>query len=85
MMAGIPSVASDLPGIQEVVQTEDVGVTIDSKDPRAIASAINALLEDPDRYQRQRRNGMRLAKERFNWERQEQQLLGLYTTLLGTA
>ncbi|MBI4312527.1 MAG: glycosyltransferase family 4 protein [Chloroflexi bacterium] len=85
MMTGIPSVASDLPGIQEVVQADDVGVTVDSKDPKAVAAAVNGLLHDRERYDRQRRNALRLAREKYNWERQEQQLLGLYTNLVGGA
>ncbi|MBI4338409.1 MAG: glycosyltransferase family 4 protein [Chloroflexi bacterium] len=85
MMAGIPSVASDLPGIQEVVQREDVGVLVNSKDHRSIATGINRLLDDPDHYQVQRQKALRLAQEQFNWERQEHELLGLYERLLKAA
>jgi glycosyltransferase involved in cell wall biosynthesis len=82
MMAGLPSVASDLPGIQEVVQKEDVGITVDSTNPRAIAGAINTLLSDGAMYQRISRHAHEAAHQRYNWESQERALVSFYHDIL---
>jgi phosphatidyl-myo-inositol alpha-mannosyltransferase len=49
MAAGRPVVASDLPGYRSVVTAGRDGVLVPPGDPAALATAIAALLDDPDR------------------------------------
>lgn len=47
MAAGAPVVASDLPGYRSVVEDGVTGRLVARDDPRALAAAVDALLENP--------------------------------------
>ena len=46
MAAGLPVVASDIPGAREVVADGETGLLVPPADPRALASAILAMSDD---------------------------------------
>jgi glycosyltransferase involved in cell wall biosynthesis len=46
MAAGIPVVATRVGGTPEVVVGEETGVLVPAEDPRALAAAIDRVLED---------------------------------------
>lgn len=48
MCAGLPVIASDLPGINEVVVDQQNGILVQPGDSAALASAITRLAEDPE-------------------------------------
>lgn len=52
MGLGTPVVASDLPGINEVVHQDETGVLVAPGDPRCLGAAIRDLTVDPARAQR---------------------------------
>ena len=85
MSAGIPVIASDFPFIREVVLEADCGLLVHPHDVQEIAGAMNHLLHNPEDARRLGRNGLRAARERYNWQREEKKLLSLYDSLLGTA
>ena len=85
MSAGIPVIASDFPFIREVVLEADCGLLVQPDDTRQIASAMAHLLHHPHDAARMGENGLRAARERYNWQVEEKKLLSLYETLLGTA
>lgn len=81
--AGVPVVASDLPGMAEIVRATDVGVLCDPTSPTAIAAAIRAVLEAPEEERRARRAQiLQVAHERYAWEFERGALLDVYTRLL---
>jgi glycosyltransferase involved in cell wall biosynthesis len=84
LMGGLPVIASDLPEIRRVVTMGDppVGELFDPSSPDAIAGALNAVLDDPDRYAARRFQARALAERRLNWEVEERRLLELYDRLL---
>jgi glycosyltransferase involved in cell wall biosynthesis len=80
--AGVPVVASDLPGMAEVVSESDVGVLCDPTSPAAIAAAIRTILEKPqDERGRMRARILHIAHERCDWETQLRTLLEVYGEL----
>jgi glycosyltransferase involved in cell wall biosynthesis len=81
LMAGIPAAVSDHPEKRRIVETFDVGTIFDEKDPRNIAQAINAVLDDEQRYQQLCRNARQATREKLNWTVEEQKLLQLYNSL----
>ena len=85
MSAGIPVIASDFPFIREVVAEADCGLLVQPDDIAQIASAMAHLLHHPHEAARMGENGLRAARERYNWQVEEKKLLSLYETLLGTA
>ncbi|HEX5828557.1 MAG TPA: glycosyltransferase [Candidatus Limnocylindrales bacterium] len=83
LSAGVPVVASDLPGMAEVVRDADAGLLCDPQDPRSIAAAIRELLAaSPAERQSRRRRILQVVSERYSWEVQEPVLLDLWASLL---
>ena len=79
LAAGTPVVASDLPGMAEVVRETGAGVLCDPTSPAAIAAAISELLDRPDAEREAvRQRALAAARDRYHWERQVAPLLELY-------
>jgi glycosyltransferase involved in cell wall biosynthesis len=82
LAAGVPVVASDLPGMAEVVRETGAGVLCDPTSPVAIAAAImNILSRSAAEREGLRRRALAAAHDRYNWEVQAGDLLALYRTL----
>lgn len=79
--AGIPVVASDLPGMAPVVRETGCGVLVDPTDPADIARGIRAILDlpAPDREALSAR--CRAAGQTYAWENEMGVLFGLYRQL----
>ncbi len=84
--AGVPVVASDLPGMAEIVRTAGLGELCDPTRPASIAEAIRSLVDQsPDGREAMRRHVLAIGHEHYTWERQVELLLGIYETLLERA
>lgn len=82
MAAGIPVIASDFPLWREIVVGHKCGLCVDPMDPRAIACAIDYLVDHPDEAREMGENGWRAAREKYNWGHEEKRLLHFYGSLL---
>jgi glycosyltransferase involved in cell wall biosynthesis len=78
MALGIPVVCSNFPLWVDIVSGADCGIAVDPRDPPAIAAAVRALTDDPERAARLGENGRRAIAERYNWEAELAKLEGLY-------
>lgn len=79
---GVPVVASDLPGMAEVVREVGCGVLCDPTDPVAIAAAIGTLLAHPaEERAEMRARTLAAAHDRYNWAAQADVLLAAYERL----
>jgi glycosyltransferase involved in cell wall biosynthesis len=84
MAAGVPVVASDLPGMAGVVREADNGLLVAPTDVDALAAALRAVLDAPPaRRAAWIEGGRRATVERYAWERQLDRLLDLYGRLTG--
>ena len=84
MAAGVPVVASDLPGMAAIVRETGCGVLCDPADPGSIASAVLSILEAPDGDRAAIRDrAIAAARGRYSWEAQLEVLLAEYTRLTG--
>jgi glycosyltransferase involved in cell wall biosynthesis len=82
MAAGVPVVATDLPGMADIVRATGCGVLCESVAPEPIAAAVRSILELPEEErQALRQRCLRAAHERYNWESQVGTLLEVYETL----
>jgi glycosyltransferase involved in cell wall biosynthesis len=80
---GVPVVASNLPGMSEVVEAVQAGVLCDPTDPAAIARAIRAILDvTPEEKLARRERILEAARQRYNWEAETPALLAIYAELL---
>jgi len=78
LMGGLPVAVSNFPDMRRIVENEGVGETFDPEDPKDIARVINNILNDEKKYNRRRRNALKIAKERYNWEKESRKMLEFY-------
>jgi len=84
LAAGVPVVASDLPGMADIVEATRTGVVCDPTSPASIAAAIRAVLQQPAAdLAAMRERARRAADETYNWDRQATALFEVYARLLG--
>jgi glycosyltransferase involved in cell wall biosynthesis len=80
--AGVPVVASDLPGMADVVNEVGAGVLCDPTSPASIAAAIRRLLDaDPAERAAMRARILAAAHDRYNWDAQVGVLRAVYERL----
>lgn len=81
MMAGLPVLASDFPEMQRVIGETHAGATVDPTDVEAIRRQISVFLADPERRMACGQASLEAA-QRYSWEREADQLIQLYATLI---
>ena len=82
MEAGIPVIASDFPLWKKIIEGGNCGICVDPFDSKAIAGAIDFLVDNPNQAKRMGENGKRLVAEEYNWCQVENILLNKYDELL---
>ena len=84
MAAGVPVVASDLPGMAAIVRETGCGLLVDPASPDAIAAACRTILDAPPEERRAYgERGLAAAHERYSWETQVERLVEEYGRLTG--
>jgi glycosyltransferase involved in cell wall biosynthesis len=84
MAAGVPVVASDLPGMATIVRATACGELCDPAAPASIAAAIRTILDAPAAVRRgYGERGRAAVAETLNWESQADLLLAEYGRLTG--
>jgi glycosyltransferase involved in cell wall biosynthesis len=80
-MANVPVVVCDFPEMRTMLDEYPVGLTFNPDDPASIAGAINAFFVTEQKRQAQINHYLTLARERFNWENEEEIFLGVFRSL----
>ncbi len=75
---GLPVIASDLGGPNELVRDGETGFLVGSGDTGALADAICRLIENPALGERMGRSGIAFAREHFDAEKNTAAVIGLY-------
>lgn len=81
MSAGVPVIASNFPLWREIIEGNQCGLCVDPLDPKAIAQAIDYLMQHPQEAEKMGRNGQRAVQDKYNWGMEEQKLLRFYQEL----
>jgi glycosyltransferase involved in cell wall biosynthesis len=79
MLASLPVVATRVSSIPEIVVDGETGLLVPPDDARALATALNRVLEDPDGYGAA---GRARAREEFSVARMADRTLALYESVL---
>lgn len=80
VQAGLPSVQMDFPEYRAVNEAYDTFLLLPRLHPPALVAMIRDLLDEPERYERLRRNCRRAAED-LCWEREAPKLLAIYAGL----
>ena len=82
MACGTPLVATTAGAFPEVVEDGDSGLLVPPGNARALADAIERLLDDPDLRRRLGQGGRRRIVERFSWRETAIRTLELYQEVI---
>ncbi len=85
LAAGLPVVATALGGNLEIIQDGKTGLLVPAQDPRALASALNRLLDDDALTARIAAAGHDYVKQNFSFDRLVEEMDQLYARLLTEA
>jgi colanic acid/amylovoran biosynthesis glycosyltransferase len=80
---GLPVIATATGGIPESMRDRESGLLVPPRNPGALASAILWLVNHPEAWGEMGRAGREYVEEHFNLERLNDQLVGIYHTVLG--
>ena len=80
--ARVPTVASAVGGIPEVVTDKETGLLVTPEDPTALARGIEAVLDDPAGAAERAAAARRLVEARFSHSVSVSRLLAVYESLL---
>lgn len=82
LAAAVPGVSTDVGGIRDVVDRDDVGLLAPFGDARMLADHVSALLADPDRRRLMGERGRRSVTARYTLDRLVDDVERLYRELL---
>ncbi len=80
---GVPSVATNVGGIPEIVREGETGLHVPPRDAGAIASAVVSLLSEPDRRLRMSKAAVERAHSTFDINRTVHRIEGEYERAVG--
>ena len=83
MALGLPVIASDFPLYRDVLEHCRCGICVDPQDARAVADAIERLLDNPDLARSMGEVGRQATIDHYNWDVERQKLLRFYEDCLG--
>lgn len=84
MAAGVPIVASDIPGYRTVVRDGETGLLVQRGSPEALARGLVTLARDAELRGRLA-DAARLAVERYSWGTVTDEIVQVYEEVLGGA
>lgn len=79
---GIPVIATNIPGTNEVAIDNETAVLIEPNNPEMLAKTIEELIEDKEKQNRLVTNGYKLLKEKFSWNTHINNLLNISEKLI---
>ncbi|MGR3174885.1 MAG: glycosyltransferase [Candidatus Scalindua sp.] len=82
MDCGKPIIATNVGGVPEIVKDGVNGILVSPKDPEALYSAMNELLDDRKRQEKMGRNGKRVCNESFSSKTMVGKIEDLYDFLI---
>jgi glycosyltransferase involved in cell wall biosynthesis len=81
MAMGVPVVATDLPGMREIVANSGGGLLVPPRDPAALAAALESIFDDPD-LARRMDSARRYVRETYDWDNVAGRLEAIYASLI---
>jgi glycosyltransferase involved in cell wall biosynthesis len=73
---GTPVIATDVPGVRDLVQDRQNGLVLGTRTPEAVAAALDELIDNPAWWEKAVQ-GAYASAERFSWTRVADELVGV--------
>jgi glycosyltransferase involved in cell wall biosynthesis len=83
MGAGLPVIAPRFLACRDIITNNDCGILVDTRDPDELAEAMAKLFNDPVTAQAMGERGRAAVHERYLWEGEARNLIGLYAEIAG--
>ena len=81
MAAGLPVVASDFPLWKAIIEDSQCGICVNPQDSVAVKEACKRMIFNPAEAEDLGRNGRYAVEQKYNWDKEEIELLNLYKEL----
>ena len=78
LLFAIPTIATNVGGVPDLVKHNETGLLVKKKDPARLAEAIFKALKDPEQLRDMALRGQDLAKKLFDVKETAQQVFGIY-------
>jgi len=83
MACGCPVLVSRGAGVHEILTDQVNAVLFPPRDPVELANKIEALVKNPGQRYEMAQNGMRLARETYNWSHFAEQIESVFSGIVG--
>lgn len=81
MALGLPIIGTPVGGISDFLKDGETGIFCDPESPESLAQAVMRLVESPELYERVRKGGYELMKEKFSWQSVGQRMQNVFQSL----
>jgi glycosyltransferase involved in cell wall biosynthesis len=82
MATGLPIIGTPVGGIPDFLIDRKTGLFCQVKNPQSIAQKIKEILEDDNLRKHLAKNGLRLVRERYDWDKISQKMNKIYQQLI---
>ena len=83
LSVGLPVIASNFPGMIEVVEENEVGLCVNPENAQDVATAIDTILGDDAVHRKMSENAVRVSREKYCYEVEGGKLLDAIDHLVG--
>ena len=83
MSMGLPVIANSSAYNDRIISALGIGVCVDAEDTEALSEAMRTLCGDRERCRQMGENGRRAVKETYCWDKEKENLLEMYRSILG--
>ena len=78
MASGKPLILSDIPGVRDVISTEE-GFIVEPLDPEALAEALEKIWNYPESARQMGKRGRKRVEKLFSWEKVAKDIEMIFT------
>lgn len=82
MSLGMPCIATDISGNQDLIQHNKNGLLVPSEDPKALADAVVYMLDNPDKARQMGENARKTIEENYTISSAADRYVELYSELV---
>lgn len=84
MAGGIPILCSDFDDWKKIILENEIGLTCNPLDSKAIAALMRQIIDDPEAAKAMGRRGRQVVMEKYRWENEAAKLVALYERLIAS-